>query len=119
MKEITKIDVLGTPYTIFISSMIEDKKLESMDGYTDSTVKDIVVFDLKDCAEDVTAKKDLKAYHTQVLRHEIIHAFFEESGLSNSCVWECEQIVDWFAIQFPKIEKVFNEIKNIFKEEEK
>ena len=30
-----------------------------------------------------------------------------------------EQIVDWFAIQFPKIEKVFNEIKNIFKEEEK
>ncbi len=48
---------LGTPYTIFISSMIEDKKLESMDGYTDSTVKDIVVFDLKDCAEDVTAKK--------------------------------------------------------------
>ena len=119
MKEITKIDVLGTPYTIFISSMIEDKKLESMDGYTDSTVKDIVVFDLKDCAEDVTAKKDLKAYQTQVLRHEIIHAFFEESGLSNSCVLECEQIVDWFAIQFPKIEKVFNEIKNIFKEEEK
>ncbi len=117
MKEIANISVLGAPYTIFIGAMNEDKKLESMDGYMDSTVKNIVVFDTKDYAEDATAKKDLKAYQLQVLRHEIIHAFFEESGLANSCVWECEQITDWFAIQFPKIEKVFNEIESIFKEE--
>ena len=114
MKEVAKIDVLGTPYTIFIGTVNEDRALETMDGYTDSTVRSIVVFDLNDCTEDVAAKKDLKSYQLQVLRHEIIHAFFEESGLANSCVWECEQIVDWFAIQFPKIEKVFNEIKNIF-----
>ncbi len=50
------------------------------------------------------------------LRHEIIHAFLFESGLSSDtgcCIgaWaEHEEMVDWFAIQFPKILKVFEEV---------
>lgn len=49
------------------------------------------------------------------LRHEIIHAFLFESGLSsntNCCfgAWaEYEEMVDRIAIQFPKILKVFEE----------
>lgn len=51
----------------------------------------------------------------RVLRHEIIHAFFNESGLSddsnNVTAWaKNEEMVDWFAIQSPKVFKVFQEL---------
>lgn len=47
----------------------------------------------------------------EVVRHEIIHAFQFESGLAFN--WEHkplgveETTVDWFAIQWPKINEVF------------
>lgn len=49
------------------------------------------------------------------LRHEIIHAFLAESGLQANFehykqFGHEETIVDWFAIQFPKIMKTFEEI---------
>lgn len=45
----------------------------------------------------------------QTIRHEIVHAFFDESGLQESGVhftgsWAInEEMVDWIAIQGPKI----------------
>lgn len=49
------------------------------------------------------------------LRHEITHAFMAESGLQSN--WKHikefghdETTVDWFAIQYPKIYKVFAEL---------
>ena len=50
------------------------------------------------------------------LRHEIIHAFFNESGLSDNSfeftgAWaKNEEMVDWLAIQSPKIFRVFQEL---------
>ena len=47
----------------------------------------------------------------ETLRHEIVHAFFNESGLkesSNGCEsgWaKNEEMVDWIALQLPKIYK--------------
>ena len=55
------------------------------------------------------ARQDLEYYQKTVLRHEIIHAFLFESGLAGSCnVWdgswaENEEMVDWIAMQLPKI----------------
>ena len=49
------------------------------------------------------------------LRHEIVHAFFNESGLMDSAfaydgAWaKNEEMVDWLAIQIPKIYKAFEE----------
>ena len=45
-----------------------------------------------------------------MIRHEIIHAFLYESGMkecsSATQSWvENEEMVDWFAIQIPKIVK--------------
>ena len=51
------------------------------------------------------------------LRHEIVHAFLFESGLSSNThgiygAWaENEEMVDWIAIQSPKIFKVFQELE--------
>lgn len=60
-------------------------------------------------------EKEQESYYKKVLRHELMHAFLNESGLSaNSTVPDCawaknEEMVDWFAIQSPKIFKVFSE----------
>ena len=65
--------------------------------------------------DETDSKKNLKAYQNSVLRHEIIHAFLYESGLDTctSCTgnWALnEEMVDWLAIQTPKIFKVFKEL---------
>ena len=49
------------------------------------------------------------------LRHEILHAYLEESGLSansNSTVtWaQNEEMVEWFSIQAPKIYMTYMEV---------
>jgi predicted SprT family Zn-dependent metalloprotease len=51
----------------------------------------------------------------EVMRHEIVHAFLYESGLGYSthipnCAWAVnEEMVDWIAIQTPKMAKVFKQ----------
>ena len=82
-----------------------------MNGYCDITTKEIVIEKIK---EDKFTVKDIKAFKDKVLRHEIIHAFLYESGLYTNTEnqWAVnEEIVDWFAIQLPKITKVLDKIK--------
>lgn len=60
-------------------------------------------------------KKTVNALEKQVCRHEIVHAFLDESGLGANAMpatssWaENEEMVDWFAIQGPKIYKAWEE----------
>lgn len=113
-----KIDVLGQEYTISIMSETENPKLKDRDGYCDFSVHEIVVCSGDDHADDVDAQKDLKAYFKQVTRHEIIHAFLAESGLqgcsgATNCWAYNEEMIDWFAIQSPKIIKAFKDAKCI------
>ena len=55
--------------------------------------------------------ENVEELEKKVLRHEIIHAYLGESGLRSSSEWaENEEMVDWFAIQFPKILKTFSEL---------
>lgn len=102
-----KIDVLGTVYKIIPKEL----KNADIDGYTDNASKEIVI--RTDNANNVG---DFDSLQKKQLRHEIIHAFLSESGLQ--CNWQHteqfghdETTVDWFAIQSPKIFKVFNELK--------
>ena len=105
-----QIEVLGTKYTIEYRSYKKDKKLENLDGYTDISTKLIVVED--DFDNRNLSIADIKKYKNKVLRHEIVHAFLHESGLdcnSNRAYnWaENEEMVDWFAIQGPKIYAIY------------
>jgi hypothetical protein len=110
---IMKVNILGTEYTIQRRSEKKDPKLEGKDGYMDSSTKEIIVEVFE---EDSDSKRDLEYYAKAVIRHEIIHAFLFESGLdtcSNSHFggWsENEEMVDWIAIQFPKLQKAFEEV---------
>lgn len=110
-----KINILGTEYAIKFSDEKDHPGLIDNDGYTDTSVKLIVVDNFKSTENDPTRKADVLAYQKQVLRHEITHAFLAESGLDGNGRavdhWEFnEEMVDWFAIQSPKIYKVFAEL---------
>lgn len=108
-----KINILGTEYSLQYLSSKEDKKLENLDGYTDSYLKRIVIE--KDFENRLFDETKIKNYQNKILRHEIIHAFLFESGLECNSLkiynWaENEEMVDWFAIQSPKIFDVFNDL---------
>lgn len=102
-----KINVLGTEYELIESNENVDKALLEMAGYCDTSIKVCVVDDMSEECPD--SKKDLADYKKQVKRHELIHAFLYESGM-DACSWALnEEMVDWMAIQFPKLLKAFTD----------
>lgn len=90
-----KVYILGTKYTIIYENFGRDNR----DGYVDIIHKIIHV-----------DNRGSKEYMKHVLRHEITHAFFFESGLEE--YWNDEKLVSWIAIQFDKIQKAFEEAEN-------
>lgn len=51
--------------------------------------------------------EEIKELH-EIERHELIHAFLYECGLNDSSDWaRNEELIDWLAIQFPKINVLF------------
>lgn len=104
----SKVNILGTEYTINTVKKEDDPKLSGFDGYCDVTTKRIVLCDLKRQWDDV---EDLDIYMNSVLRHEIVHAFMFESGLKAECQFANDEIcVDWIALQSPKMFKLWQEI---------
>lgn len=102
------VNILGTEYTIERKSYIEEPALNIADGYCDDTIKVIVVN--SDTARTDTSKYDIPYVRRKQLRHEIIHGFLYESGLAENSDWALnEEIVDWIAMQGPKIYKAWQE----------
>ena len=105
-----KINILGTEYTILID--VDEKDMpEGADGCADNSTKTIRVAKQE---LDRNSLQNLEAYKKKVLRHEIIHAFLYESGLSCNSMgcssWAAnEEMIDWLAIMFSKINKAFKD----------
>lgn len=101
-----KANVLGTYYTVEYRKEADDKGLVDVDGYTDENIKLIVVKDFSDEKVNPRRCERLDIYQQEILRHELIHAFIEESGLG-ACTpykWALnEEMTDWMAKQFPKM----------------
>ena len=102
------VNILGTGYKIIkVDPNTDDKRLEDANGYCDYYAKEIVAIKYKETEESF---KDIYAFNRKTLRHEIVHAFLAESGLRGNCDWaRAEEMVDWIAIQFPKMLKAFKE----------
>lgn len=109
-----EINILGINYSLEYKTKKEDEMLETRDGYTDTYKKRIVVVKNKEFY-DSWDEDAIEIYKKKVLRHEIIHAFLYESGLdinSNKAYsWaENEEMVDWFAIQIPKLVEIYKQL---------
>lgn len=111
------INVLGAEYTITVKKYDEDESFErcGIGGYCTGFTKQIVVCDMSTYKGlEYETLEALDAFTKKNLRHEIVHAFFEESGLADNSTtiegWaRNEEMVDWFALQGPKIYKAWQE----------
>ncbi len=106
MKDIISINILGTPYKLIFETEQENPKLIEHDGYCDWTSQTIVIDKSVLVRTDVRDYANLSEYCKNVVRHEIIHAFLDESGLSGYS--HDEKLVDWMARQWEKIDAVFD-----------
>ena len=100
------VNILGTEYVVTRNT----SAIEGMgaDGVCFPFDKKIIYRDLKDFLDKrgtITAKMERRE---EVIRREVIHAFFAESGLFS--YWNDEVLVDWIAKQLPKINDVVNKI---------
>lgn len=105
-----KVNVLGMEYEI---QRLPADQLEGKAGETDFYTKEIKLSDLSDIPVDI-ATVNIEAFKRDALRHEIIHAFLFESGLDmqsgETDSWaQNETMVDWIALQFPKMLKAFQD----------
>lgn len=106
-----KVNILGTEYEIVVQSENKNPKLKVANGICEQYSKKIVINDFEYCKDDIMIVDNFNEFKKKVLRHEIVHAFFGESGLrSCSDYAENEELVDWIAIQAPKIFNVFQEL---------
>ena len=98
-----KLNVLGTEYEIEFKELAD----ADHDGFCDYTSKHIVVR-----SDNTNEIENFAWMQKKQLRHEIIHAFLAESGLQanfeHTGKWgHDETMVDWVAIQFPKLLEAF------------
>lgn len=112
-----KVNILGTTYKVYLNVPAhKDSQLDGLFGYTSFHDKRIVVADVR-TVQGWEASSDEAALDTfaSTVRHEVIHAYLMESGLAGSsnavnCWALNEEMVDWFAMQFPKLAKTFREL---------
>lgn len=112
---IKKVNILGTEYEVHLGvSAKDDESLSRLCGYCAPKSRKIVVADLNTVeAWKNEGEKEKAIMSRETIRHEVIHAFLAESGLwANSNDTNCwalnEEMIDWFAMQWPKIRKVFS-----------
>jgi len=114
-----KVDVLGTEYSIEYVKISECSLLREKNwaGSCNSITHKILVGDASEEEFFGKMSKEEQNHCTkQILRHEIVHAFLNESGLQDSSHnnhggWaNNEEMVDWIALQFPKMQKAFKEV---------
>lgn len=112
---IKKVSILGTEYEVHLNvSVQDDESLNGLCGYCAPKSRKIVVADFNTVESwKNEGEKEKARVSRETTRHEVIHAFLAESGLwGNSNGVDCwalnEEMVDWFAVQWPKIRKVFN-----------
>lgn len=111
------LSVLGTEYEIIRKDYADEPAFEKREiiGYCDTIIKQIVICNAKtlpNCKEKT--EEYCVMFEKSTLRHEIVHAFLFESGLNSSSGriinqgWaENEELVDWIALQAPKLIAAF------------
>lgn len=111
------IKILGANYKIKYNVPVKnDRELYGSYGYCCFLDKMIVIGRLEDYDGWENESEQMKTKRiNETLRHEILHAYLYESGLDGSShkpdSWaRNEEMIDWFAIQSPKIYKTYKQL---------
>ena len=75
-----KVNILGTEYNLIVNDVLE---VPDADGLCKEYTKEISIRKMENMLCDQDTNEDKKKRYDEVLRHEIIHAFFTESGLDD------------------------------------
>lgn len=114
-----RVSVLGVQYAVEYRTRAQDPELKAADcdGYCDTSIK-LCVARKYTAAEqkEPGSKKCLDDYMRKCMRHELVHAFLYESGLSINSLspsgWASnEEMTDWMAIQGPKLYDAWKQAK--------
>lgn len=94
---------MGVPYKVHIGTTEDYPILKDNDsaGLCDFSVKSIWVVDSRLGKKEVGDLQDLKYLTNITLRHELMHAYFHESGLENYA--DNENLVNYIAMSLEKI----------------
>ena len=103
---IKKIFILGERYTI-----TTDEELKDCDGLADKSIRELKICKTLFEESIVGELQNKLMVVDKVARHEVIHAFLYESGLQECSNFDLEQMVDWIAIMYPKMEKIFKKLE--------
>lgn len=112
------ISILGSDWTILYVDYETDHYLKKhgLEGYTNHVLRQIVIAYSETIPDRGELKEEEhKLIEKETLRHEIVHAFFYESGLADSALivnspWaKNEEMVNWIAVQGPKIYKAWQD----------
>lgn len=95
--------ILGRKYEIVIDPDLIEQGADGLCMKYDKQIR-IRPVDKMLGADDPTQAKEKR--FKEVLRHEVIHAFFIEAGLD--CYSDNEELVDWIANMFPAMLKQFD-----------
>lgn len=104
--------MLGTEYELIHGNKNMYSGLKYCGGYCDDTIKRLVINNYSGDDDEKTPMdvRDIDEIIRRTARHEIVHAFLAESGLDQNSDWaRNEEIVDWIALQGPKIFKAWQE----------
>lgn len=110
-----KVSIMGVTYNIFFVDEYPERLRsigEYASGLCNRNEREIYIQRCKD--EDLTEHGRQRSMKN-TLRHEILHAYLEESGLSanskSTVTWaQNEEMVEWFSIQAPKIYMTYMEV---------
>lgn len=97
------VDILGTTYRIEVEDEIAKEGYDGLCWPFDKVIQ-IVSWDSIDaCGDD--GRKNTAQF---VLRHEIVHALFVESGMVQRS--QDEELVDFIAYHIPTLVKIFEQV---------
>ena len=114
----SSVNILGTTYSIEVKKKEEAEGFKGHLGAAGFTTYAAHLIVLRDVISDSKLSDDeiqqLIIMMKKTLRHEIVHAFLYESGLdrntSTTSYWaRNEEMVDWIALQGPKMLKAWEE----------
>ncbi|GHU58198.1 hypothetical protein AGMMS49975_24600 [Clostridia bacterium] len=110
------ISIFGEQWEITLGVDPKGRRdLEGTQGLCICHERKIIIVDLLKLPEWADSSEySRKEGEKEILRHEILHAFFAECGLWGSslsvCAWALnEEMVDWFALNAPKIYRAYQE----------